>query len=158
MLWQSQILLIFMPFLWIPLWLHHIQVNTEFSSAKQYQSPFVLSSSVAFNFTLFALSPLACYLCFLSNVRQSLYQDPHNLLANTESQAEKEAVTNYLRIHAIQGLVFKKQYIQSWDYTEVILYENTMYGILKWNNVVYSFISHRKDFLYIQPNLDFPIF
>lgn len=100
-------------------------------------------------------SPLACYLCFLSNIRQSLYQDLHNLLANTESQGEKEVVTNYLRIHVIQGLVFKKQYIQSRDYTEVILYESTMYGILKWNNIVYSFISHRKGFLYIQPNLDF---
>lgn len=48
-------------------WLHHIQVSTEFSSAKQYQPPFVLSSSVAFSFTLFALSPFARYLCFLSN-------------------------------------------------------------------------------------------
>lgn len=30
-----------------------------------------------------------------------------------------------------------------------------MYGILKRNNIVSSFISHRKDFLYIQSNPDF---
>lgn len=89
---------------------------------------------------------------------QSLYQDLHNLLADTESQEEKEEVKSYFRIHVTQVVVFKTQYIQSWDYTEVILYENTMYGILKWNNIVYSFIGHSKDFLYIQPSLDFKTF
>lgn len=156
MLWQRQILFRCMPFVWIPLWLHRIQASAGFSSAKHHQSPFVLSSSATFSWALFALCPLACYLCFLFSARQSFHQDLHNLRANTELQGEKEAVTNYLTIHVKHGVIFKGQYIQSKDYTEVILYGNTTYRIR--SKVASSFISHRKEFLYIQPTPDFSTF
>lgn len=107
MLWQRRILFRCMPFVWIPLWLHHIQVSAGFSSAKHYQSPFVLSSSVTFSCALFALCPLACYLCSLFSARQGFHQDLHNSLANTKCQGENEVVTNYLTIHVKQELFSK---------------------------------------------------